>query len=322
VYFKYNNVKSKIEGWLADISNNGGNAIRIWLHIDGQHSPQFDSQGIATGSDTQSLITELGQFLDACQKHNLFAIIVLWNGAVEQKPNMKNLLTDEKKLQAYIDKVLTPMAKGLASKKALGAWEIINEPEGSLKVPASDSNNCFSTQKLSGTGAGWANVNFNVKDVLKFINWQAAAIKTAAPGVLVTGGGSEHTITDKCSNCFNYYSDACLTAAGGKSKGTIDFYQVHSYTWQGKFSDFSPFKAKESAYGLNKPLIVGEFSTACSESNNAATNYKLLYDSGYAGALSWQYNEGGDCTEHHQQSHDGMKAIMTMTNNGVVKVTI
>ncbi len=55
----------------------------------------------------------------------------------------------------------------------------------------------------------------------------------------------------------------------------------------GKFSENSPFKKVSSAYKSHKPIIVGEFSTDCSESKNSAQNYKLLYNTGYAGALSW-----------------------------------
>jgi len=101
-----------------------------------------------------------------------------------------------------------------------------------------------------------------------------------------------------------------------------DFHQLHSYTWQGKFSEWSPFKKASSAYKSTKPLIVGEFSTDCSESKNAAQNYKQLYDSGYAGALDWQYNEGGGCADKQSVSNEGMNTIKDMTTNGKIRVKI
>jgi hypothetical protein len=38
-------------------------------------------------------------------------------------------IRDEAKLQAFIDKVLTPMAAGLRDEPALGGYDIANEPD-------------------------------------------------------------------------------------------------------------------------------------------------------------------------------------------------
>jgi len=215
-----------MEGWLEKIAAAGGNAVRLWLHVDGSWSPKFDGQGHATGADTDSLIKELGEFLDAAAKHNIFIIICLWNGAVKPQ-QMVQLYHNEEALQSYLDKVLTPMAKALAKHKALGAWEIINEPGGSIQQGITDTNKCFDTHKLTNSGANWAGTGLTMKEVLRFVNRHAAAIHAAAPGTLVTNGGwQEASTTDACSNCFNYYKDECLTAAGGKSNGHLDFYQV------------------------------------------------------------------------------------------------
>jgi len=81
-------------------------------------------------------------------------------------------------------------------------------------------------------------------------------------------------------------------------------------------------KRKASELKLDKPVIIGEFSTDCSESKNATTNFKWGYESGYSGILSWQYNEGGFCSDKQPAQDEGMKAIRDMTSNGVVKVMI
>ncbi len=63
--------------------------------------------------------------------------------------------------------------------------------------------------------------------------------------------------------------------------------QIHTYTYQGKYSDGSVMKKNAADYKLNKPLIIGEFSTDCSESKSGPTNYEHAYNGGFAGVLAW-----------------------------------
>ena len=79
------------------------------------------------------------------------------------------------------------MVKSLANESALGGWEKMNEPEGSLMIK-SDSNNCCYTIRLSGLGAGWYGNFFTMQEILKFVNIQALAIKGADPNTLVKVG--------------------------------------------------------------------------------------------------------------------------------------
>nr|ADU33333.1 glycoside hydrolase family protein 5 [Gastrophysa viridula] len=318
----YSNVKTNYQQALDEISQAGGNSIRVWVHIDGQWSPKFDSEGYATGSDTDSLISDLGELLDYAEQKNVFVILCLWNLAVAPT-KMLPLYTDDAKLQSYLEKVLKPMAAGLKDKKALAAWDIINEPIGSLTQGLTDSNPCYDTNNLINSGADWTNVHLKPKDVLKFINLHADAIKSADPKALVTvGESSELTATTICEKCRDMYSDSCLVGAGGKALGTIDFYQLHSYTWNGAFSTSSPFKNAAAAFKSDKPIVVGEFATCCSELQDSAKNYQYLYNSGFSGALSWQYNEGGNCADPKSVIDQGMSAIKDYTYNGNVHVTL
>ena len=74
------------------------------------------------------------------------------------------------------------MATALAGEAGLGAWEIINEPEGSLRLTSDPSNPCYDTDAvLRNTGAGWAGHSFTMQQLLAAVNKQAAAIHRADP---------------------------------------------------------------------------------------------------------------------------------------------
>jgi len=197
------------------------------------------------------------------------------------------------------------MVQGLKGEPGLLAWEIFNEPEGFLQVDVAGSG-CTDVSRLNGTGAGWAGHTLSMDKILKYVNWSAAAIHDNDPGALVTvGSWSERPQTDSFG-FKNYYSDECLRSVGGKSNGTLDFMQIHTYAWNGQWSSSSPINNSVSAYGLSKPLVVGEFNHMNGvEWQSGEYLYRDIYDKGYAGAWGW------DLLESDLSSYlvPGMKSI-------------
>ena len=152
-------------------------------------TPAFDGDGFVTGPDNAgTFINDLSKFLDVAYLHNILVIPVLWNGAIELTEPMRGILADEAKLDSYIQTVLIPTVNALKDKVALGAWEIVNEPEGSVLTPQSNSEPCFDTTPLTGSGAGWTGENVPMENWLRFINRQIAAIKVNDPKALATQG--------------------------------------------------------------------------------------------------------------------------------------
>jgi len=79
-----------------------------------------------------------------------------------------------------------------------------------------------------------------------------------------------------------------LTTAGGKANGTLDYQEVHTYAWDGAWASSSPILNDFSAYGLSKPLVVGEFNHMDGVSSESGSYlYQDIYNRGFGGAWGW-----------------------------------
>ena len=257
---------------------NGGNCMRLWLHTNGRHTPEWSGYTV-TGPGTNT-IADLKTILDDAWSHKVGVICCLWSFDMLRPQygstitnRAKTILTDDPCQQSYINNCLIPMVQGLKGHPAIIAWEIFNEPEGMT------------------TEFGWKDVNrVPMASIQKFINRCAGAIHRTDPIALVTNGTlSFATTSDAGSANKNYYSDSQLITAGGDPNGYLDFYTVHFYDWVG--TPRSPFTHPCSYWKLDKPLVVAEFLPPPGCKGCGTTPYETLYKNGYAGALTWAWTE-------------------------------
>ncbi|XP_022333894.2 mannan endo-1,4-beta-mannosidase-like [Crassostrea virginica] len=293
---QYNGVKARYEHVFQQLQNAGANSIRIWIHIEGESSPHFDGSGHVIGLDNGgTFINDMKAMLTAAQRHNIFVFPTLWNGAVNQNTHYRldGLIRDTGKLNSYINHALKPMVQALKDMPALGGWDLMNEPEGELKPDLSSSDPCFDTRHLHNSGAGWAGRLYTPQELLRFFNWQAAAIKQVDPQALVTVGAWSGRVNTDNFGFHNLYKDTCLVKAGGMPHGTLSFYQVHSYDGNdGHFGTESPFVHNFGAFGLHKPLVIGEFREKDGGGMNINQLYDYAYNHGYAGGWGWSETDG------------------------------
>ncbi|KAK3785917.1 hypothetical protein RRG08_033025 [Elysia crispata] len=312
-------VKSQVENQMKMLRDAGGNTMRLWIHIQGGSTPQFDNNGYVTDFDKQgTFMNDFKDMLNLAQRYDILVVPTLWSAAVNQdrSHHLDGLLVDWRKLTSYINKVLVPLVRAVKGHPALGAWDIFNEPEGMLKIGESHDDPCFDTTKLSGSGAGWAGKRYNYYQILRFINWQADAIKKEDPEVLVTIGVWN---PKSCTNNFglaNHYSDACLYKAGKRQMGKLDFYQFHTYSWAGKFDNVSPFVNKYSDYGTSKPIVIGEFNKKNGGGRSFKQLFEYAYGHGYAGAWSW------DLVSKGRDERYGISLLKDHTENGKIPIHI
>ncbi len=254
-----------------DISSNGGNTMRWWVHVNGRYSPVF-TNGKVSGLTTE--IANIQKVLDLAHRRNMVICLTLWSFDMlmdqrQDQTAMRNIVTDVTYTQAYIDNALIPLVNALKGHPALLCWEICNEPEGMT------------------TQFGWTPVRVNMSDVQQFVNMLAGAIHRTAPDELVTNGSWSFQASSDIGSYTNYYRDDRLIAAGGDSLGTLDFYQIHYYDWGG--TALSPFHHPASYWQLDKPILIGEFQADGPLDKTPLEAYKYAYDNGYAGAWSWTW---------------------------------
>ena len=287
---------TKFTSLYTNVYNAGGRIVRWWFHTNGAVTPGYGTNGQATAISAAN-IADVKKILDAAYSAGVAVNISLWafdmlsGGQSAPVADNLNLLTNDTDRQAYITNVLTPLVMALKGYHGLYSWEIFNEPEGMT------TQNGWTTG--NGAPAGGQEVDESV--IQKTTNWFAAAIHEADPSALVTVGAWTFLANSPAVGT-NYYSDANLIAAGGKTNGTLDYYQVHYYDNWGSpdgADKVNPFHYALSHWdiGDNKPVVIGEFwdidtyanGSAPADVIKSANLYTTLYTNGYSGAWAWQY---------------------------------
>jgi len=283
----------KFETMFKELNDNGGNAMRFWLHTSGAKTPAWNGSDV-TGPGVGT-IEDLKAILDIAEKYDIGLLLTLWSFDMLRNSNgttnvnrSKAILTDSVKMQTYINNALIPMVTALKDHKAVLAWEVFNEPEG--------MSNQF----------GWDGITkVDMLDIQRFVNRVTGAIHRIDKTIKVTTGAwSFKSLSDRFGNHAtdkNYYRNDRLIQAGGDSLGVLDYYTVHYYTWAG--TSLSPFHNDVDYWGLDKPVMVAEFY-AKEPIFTVPINklFETLYTRGYAGALAWQWVDSAQQREGNEAS--------------------
>nr|AGS52743.1 hypothetical protein [uncultured bacterium contig00069] len=325
---------------VQDIRAAGGNAIRWWLFNNMSTSPNINTSTNLVSGLPANTISNMKKALDIAEEYGVMVSMCLFSHNLMEDDNWGNynekipieanrkLFTDEG-IEAFINNALKPVIEGVGLHNALWTWELFNEPEGmAANIP----------------NASWTKSKIPMADIQKFSNRVASAIHEYNSALLVSNGIHN-------TDAFQYWTDAALRSAGGKDNGVLDFYQIHFYP-EHQTSSQNPFDHPASHWGLDKPLVIGEFSAAGwnkeqfpaykVSTKTPQQLYLWAYEQGYAGALSWDYGgfndnvAGNAVTHNYAAAKPGMEALAAQyeqyieikdytpqntSGNGVMQVT-
>ena len=214
--------------------------------------------------------------------------------------NYTSIWTESSQLDSYISNILYPILDGIAGFPSLAIIELSNEPEGSTAgIP----------------WAGWQSHEMTITSLQRSTNVLAAAIHTHTPRMLVTQGSWSLIVSTDLPvwNFTNIYRDDRLIAAGGHPTGVLDLQQIHYYGG----SPPSPFNfTRADLFSLDKPLIVGEFSSSGIFNDPIQQLYNALCEGGYDGALGWQANGTGEDSDSLETLMIGVASMSAHCQTG------
>ena len=319
------------------VRQNGGNALRFWLHTNGTATPVFDANGYVSGPGTNT-IEYLQEILSVAAQDHIGLQLCLWSfGMLATDQGLTpaeitentNLLIDTVYTNAYIRNCLIPMVEAVKGNPAVLSWEVFNEPEGmSNEFGWSDTHHIpmsiiqrvcnlvagaihkTDPKAIVTNGAGSLNYNTDVTLLSKVsavdaINSMTYAQKEQVTKEFNSTHRSSITTDDYIAYIlkvastpnYNYYRDDRLIAAGGDSLGTLDFYNTHFYS-NGSSSELtSPLNHPYSVWALTKPLVIAEFYDMDTFGVSHSNIFADLYQNGYAGALSWSWTQSTSAAE-------------------------
>ncbi|MBN2804309.1 MAG: cellulase family glycosylhydrolase [Deltaproteobacteria bacterium] len=263
------------DGELSDMKDHGINVIRWWLFPDFRgDGVTFDKNDTPTGLGSTT-VDDIKKALELANKYDLYIMFTIFsfdnfrptgeNSGVHV-PGLNPIVKSSVKEKTLIDNVVTPIAQAVESspyKNHMIAWDVINEPEWAVT----------GASLYGGDQAFSPNAELEPLTHQEMEDFLADVITAlrAASSAMVTVGGAAVKWKHAWQNL------------------DLDFYQLHMYDW---INEWWPYDDTIDKVAIDdKPVIMGEFFTSGLTNATYTQEVTAYYNNGYAGALSWQYNE-------------------------------
>jgi hypothetical protein len=261
----------------------GASVIRWWMFprllTD---TIRWDSDGAPAGI-APSLVADVQRALALAEQNDVYIMLTPFsfdnfrpttyeNGVFSR--SLAPMVTNAALRKKVMENLLGPIADAVAQsphRKRMIAWDLINEPEWAMTGPSVTGDPDFPAQP---------GLDLVTHDQMETFLSEATDVLRARSGALVSVGG------------------AAIKWAKAWSRIGLDFYQFHYYDWV--YENFPYTQVTLASMGVaDRPVVMGEFpsdgvSAIPSKGLPARSASELTADlaaHGYAGALSWAYND-------------------------------
>jgi hypothetical protein len=247
----------------------GIDVVRWFVFTDGRGGIIWDSNGEVRGLDAEFL-ADMDAAIDiaaACRVRLCFVLLdFLWF----DDPLRRLALLDRDNQSAFIDRVLDPFLDRFGASPSIHSFDLINEPDWVIAELATDRDR-----------AVWP-----LERLRLFAGMMSQRIRARSPALLTIGGGRISALKEWDDDCYG-----------------LDFVQVHSYPdVRYPFRDETLFGRPAAAFGLRRPLLIGEFpshprmhpSGHLSPAYTLEDYLALARDGGYLGAWPWSFKGTDD----------------------------
>lgn len=250
--------RAEADATLAAIADAGFDLVRWFVLADGRAGIRFAADGTPLGLDGWCL-DDVSAALDVAWRRGLRLVPVLfdftWCRAARVEAGVQiggrcEVLASPRLRESLVAHVVAPLASRVAGHPALAAWDLFNEPEW----------------VTFGYG-GWRPRQVVSLHAMRDLLSRAASVVGAATSRPVTVGL------------------ASTRGLGLTGALDLDFYQVH---WYDRLAHRAPLDEHVALFGLDRPVVLGEFPTRGSGSD-AATIVASARRSGYAAAWPWSW---------------------------------
>ena len=267
---------------MARMKASGVSVIRWWMFPRFlTDTIQWDSDGGPSGI-SQPLVADVEKALELAAANDVYLMLTPFSfdnfrpttteyGVYSR--SLKPMVVDANLRQKLIQNVMGPIADAIAKsphRDRMIAWDLINEPEWAMTGPSLTGDDAFPAQ-------GGLDLVTHA-EMETFLRELGDTLRTRSGAMISVGG-------------------AAIKWARAWTRLGLDFYQLHYYDWV--YENYPYQTATLAAYGLGgKPVVMGEFPSkglsamGGHPARSSAEFSQDLKNQGYAGALSWAFNDG------------------------------
>jgi len=268
--------RERLRRALREIADSGASLVRWWLLGDGRAGLSEDGEGRITGLDDR-LLADVDTGVLALGEAGLRAQFVLvdflWLAPRRivdgvRLGGRRDHVRDPARRARLLERVFAPIAERYGHEPAVASWDLMNEPEwATLGVGTLDPRRAVSRREMRA-----------------FLADTAAVFRTRARQPLSVGLASARW----------------LPLVDGLD---LDQPQVH---WYEGLDSLTTLARPVEAFGLGRPLLLGEFPTRGASVPPRAI-LEMARAAGYAGALAWSALADDRATDT-RACHDALRA--------------